>query len=77
MTDRHLTDDELAERIGKSKWFVQEQCRAKRWPHLRIGKSIRFTTDHADAIDALLEVKPKTTEPTEAPNRWGRKGRTA
>lgn len=76
MIERHLTDDELAERIGKSKWFVQEQCKAKHWPHLRIGKSYRFTAAHVDAIEALLEVKVDATAPAVA-NRWGRKGRSA
>jgi hypothetical protein len=77
MSDRLLTDDELADRIGKSRWFVQSQCKAGRWPHQRIGKSYRFTPAQVDAIDALLEVKvkPATTEAPE--NSWGRKGRTA
>lgn len=78
MTERHITDDELAERVGKSKWFVQEQCKAERWPHLRVGKSYRFTTAHVDYIDALLEVGVKDAAPVAEPeNPWGRKGRTA
>jgi hypothetical protein len=78
MTDRLLTDDELADRIGKSTWFVQAQCKAKKWPHQRIGKSYRVTAEQVAAIDALLEVKAKTTTTTEAtPNPFGRKGRSA
>ena len=50
----HLTDRDLADRYGKSLWFVQSQCRAKTWPHLRVGKAIRFTEAHVEAIDALL-----------------------
>ena len=74
---RLLTDEQLAERIGKSKWFVQDHCKAGRWPHQRVGKSYRFTTAQVDFIDALLEVKVKPA-PVEAPaNAWGRKGRTA
>jgi len=76
----HLTDRDLADRYGKSLWFVQSQCRTKAWPHLRVGKAIRFTEAHVEAIDALLEV-PVSTEPaptTPQPsdeNPWGRKGR--
>lgn len=75
-----LTDRDIADRYGKSLWYVQTQCRAKTWPHLRVGKSLRFTPAHVDFIDALLEV-PVATEPapaTPAPsgeNPWGRKGR--
>ena len=76
----HLTDRDLADRYGKSLWFVQSQCRTKAWPHLRVGKAIRFTEAHVEAIDALLEV-PATTEPApvtpqpDAHNPWDRKGR--
>lgn len=80
MTDDLLTDRDVASRYGKSLYFVQEQCRLKAWPHLKVGKSIRFRQAHVDFIDALLEV-PAATDPapaTPAPskeNPWGRKGR--
>lgn len=75
MTGRHLTDNEIAERVGKSKWFVQEQCKRNGWPHLRVGKSYRFTAEHVAAIDALLERKTQPAAP--AANPWGRKARGA
>lgn len=80
MTDHLLTDRDLADRYGKSLYFVQQRSREQAWPHLRVGKSIRFTQAHVDAIDALLEV-PVTTAPAptipqpSADNPWGRKGR--
>lgn len=79
MTDRLLTDDELADRIGKSTWFVQAQCKAKKWPHQRIGKSYRFTAEQVAAIDALLEVKAASAANAAqiVPNPFGRKGRTS
>jgi len=80
MTDTLTTDRELAARYGKSLYFVQEQCRVKAWPHLKVGKSIRFRQAHVDFIDALLEVPatadavPATPAPSDE-NPWGRKGR--
>lgn len=80
MTTPLLTDADLATRYAKSRYFVQEQCRAKRWPHLRVGQSLRFTEAHVAAIDALLEVESAEADPLPAAgkgNRWGRKGRAS
>ena len=77
MIERHLTDTEVAERYGKSRWFVQERCRRGDWPHLRVGKSVRFTAEHVAAIDRQLEVgNAAPADPTPA-EKWGRRGRTA
>ena len=79
VTDRYLTDEDMAERIGKSKWFVQERCRGENpaWPHQRVGKSIRFTPEQVAAIDRHLEVgNAAPVEPTAA-EQWGRRGRSA
>lgn len=79
MNERTLTDDEMAERYGKGRWFVQTECRAGRWPHLRVGRSFRFTEEQVASIDALLEVKPKAKPVADAPvvsvKAWGVKGR--
>lgn len=80
MTAPLLTDTDIAERYGKSRAFVQAQCRTKTWPHLRVGKSFRFTEDHVAAIDAQLEVATATPDPMPQPgasNAWGRKGRSS
>ena len=73
LTEPLLTDADMAERYGKSRGWVQEKCR-KGWPHLRAGKSIRFTAEDVAAIDQLLRPK-STTAP--AANPWGKRGRTA
>jgi len=81
MTTALVTDRELAARYGKSLYFIQEQCRTKRWPHLRVGQSIRFTEAHVEAIDNQLAVDVATTTDAlpaaTSENPWGRKGRTA
>lgn len=73
-----LTDADMATRYGKSRWFIQERCRGDEpdWPHLRVGKSIRFLPEHVEAIDALLT---HGGQPGDKPagNPWGRRGRTA
>lgn len=70
-----LTDAELAEELGKGRGFVQARCRGDKpeWPHLRVGKSIRFTPEHVAWITAHLTVGPKITPA----NPWGHKGRSA
>lgn len=73
MSDQWLTDAQLARRIGKSQSFVQRRVRDRQWPHLRVGKSIRFTEEHVSQIRALLEVAP--LKPAEASASWGRRTR--
>jgi hypothetical protein len=79
MTDHYITDEDMAERIGKSKWFVQERCRGKNpaWPHQRVGKSIRFTPEQVATIDGLLAVGSKAALAPTAAELLGRRGRTA
>ena len=75
MTDPLMTDADMATRLGKSRWFVQERCRGEQaWPHLRVGQSIRFLPEHVEAIDALLATGPTVKRPE---NPWGHRGRSA
>ena len=54
------TTHQLADQLGKGPAFVAAQCKTGQWPHLRVGKSIRFTDAHVERIMALLEVQPVT-----------------
>ena len=76
MTEPLLTDTEMALRYGKSRGWVQDRCR-KGWPHLRAGKSSRFTPEHVAAIDALLEVGKPAPVVATAAEKFGRRGRSA
>lgn len=48
--------EDLVERIGKSVDYWDEQCAARKIPHLRIGRDIYFTEDHIAEIIAMHEV---------------------
>ena len=72
-----LTDRQLAAKLGKGFEFVQARCRGEEpdWPHMRVGKSIRFTPDHVDWIIQHVTVGPQPT--ARAANPWGHTGRSA
>lgn len=67
----YLTDADVAQRFNKSREFVQRQCKAG-WPHMRVGKSYRFTEAHIRAIEALCEAAPAPATPAKAFDRVGR-----
>lgn len=69
----YTTPAEFAEQLGKSEAWVMARCRSKKWPHLGVGKSVRFTPDHIAMIERLLTVEP--SEQVKADDSWGRKGR--
>lgn len=52
-----LTPADLASRLGKSPDYWLREARAKRVPHRRIGRDIRFTEDDVDAILSASFVK--------------------
>lgn len=63
-----LRPEDIAEHLGSTREEVIRQCRAGRYPHVRVGKHYRFTEADRDAITDLLAVKPK--EPNNA-STWG------
>lgn len=68
----HLPE-ELAARYGVSRDYVMRKARLHSWPHLRMGRMVRFTDSHIAAIDAMHEV---AVDPQIAIDRsWGRKTR--
>lgn len=53
-----LSPEEVAQRLGTSAWWVREQARRGRIPHLRLGKQrIRLLPEHVDALVALFTVR--------------------
>lgn len=44
--------------LGRSGWWVREQCRRGLFPHIRAAGAIRFTDAHVAEIIRLLEQRP-------------------
>ena len=63
---------DVAARYGHSKDYVLRLAREGRWPHLRVGRSVRFTDAHLAQIDVMHEVKASAAT---AAASWGRKTR--
>lgn len=64
-----VTPEEIAEMLGASPYWVREQARRGRVPHLRFGRGrIRFLPEHVDALVRLVTVEGHTAdeEPPEA-----------
>ena len=70
MTDDLFTPEQLAARYGKSRRWVLEQARTS-WPHLEVGRTVRFTKEQVAAIDRMQTVTPKKTAEKHAAD-WGR-----
>lgn len=61
-----LSPEDVARILGTSAWWVREQARRGRIPHLRLGKGrIRLLPEHVDALVELftVECRPTTGEP--------------
>lgn len=71
MSEPYITDAGLAQRLGKSRGWVHARCRDG-WPHMRAGKSYRFTAGHVAAIEALLTVDHHAPAAPADVNPWGR-----
>ena len=53
-----LSPDDVAKALGTSAWWVREQARRGRIPHLRLGRGrIRLLPEHVDALVALITVE--------------------
>lgn len=64
------TAEEVAESLCVTKFFVYSQCRAKRWPHLRVGnKLIRFTDEQVEQIREIITVDARPPEDESARER--------
>lgn len=52
---RPLTPRELADHLGLATRTVQKKARDRDWPHMRIGRSIRFSERQVRDIEAMIE----------------------
>jgi len=54
-----MSPEEVAQRLGIAAWWVREQIRRGRVPHLRFGRRrIALLPAHVDAIIELVTVEP-------------------
>lgn len=63
---------DIAQALDVSQDFVRRRCASRTWPHLRIGRAIRFTAEHYADIVKRTEV---STAPASAAQSWGRRTR--
>jgi len=59
MTTQYVTvsPEDVARTLGTSPWWVREQARRGRIPHLRLGRGkIRLLPEHVDALVALFTI---------------------
>lgn len=61
MTD-FITEADLAKRLETDVAHVAEWRRRYGWPHLKIGREVRFTEADVTAIEALHHVTTKRSE---------------
>ncbi len=69
----YLTATDVATHLGKSARWVQNEARAGRLPHYRVGVSYRFTLDQ---VSAWLETTAVTPAPP-TDTGWGRRSKGA
>lgn len=67
------TPEEVAKQLGRSGWWVREQCRRERFPHTRAGGAIRFTHQQFEEILQILECRPGAAPQTARPSGGGRR----
>lgn len=68
-----MSAEDVALILGKSVAWVSKQATKGQFPHLKVGRDLRFTEDHITAY--LAAISP--AKPVEASNDWGRKKRGA
>lgn len=62
MNEELLTADDLATKLRISANQVKRLTKAESWPHVRFsGKTIRYRSEHVDAIVALYDKQETPT----------------
>lgn len=73
MTAALLTPDAMAERLGVPVSTVMEWNRAKKWPHVRVGRRYRWTEEqYAEIVRGQIVVPKKGAEVSALPGQTAR-----
>lgn len=68
-----LTEAQLADALGATRDQVGVWRRQYGWPHVKLGREVRFTAAQVDEIVALHTVRPaNTTQPVGLPGQTPR-----
>jgi excisionase family DNA binding protein len=69
-----LTAEQAAELLNVSKWWVRQEARANRIPHVRLGRNVRFD---AEALEDWWRARLRGPVPSAyaqgEPNKVGRR----
>ncbi|WP_346007417.1 hypothetical protein [Janibacter terrae] len=74
MSDDLRTPEQLAARYGKTRRWVLDKARTS-WPHIEVGRTVRFTAEQVAAIDQMQTVTPEPS--VKHAEAWGRRTRQA
>lgn len=58
----YLTDADLAERLGEEESKVAAWRQRYGWPHMKLGRQVRYTEADVRAIEALHHVEAATVK---------------
>lgn len=70
-----LTPAEVAERLGKSADYWLRKASRKEVPHVRLGRSVRFTEEDVAEIVARAHVRPADPLTSQTPGSRSRSSR--
>lgn len=63
--DTTLSSADVANLVDKSADWVERRVNAGEFEHLRVGRSMRFTTDQAETFIQSFTVRPGSTPGTD------------
>lgn len=72
-----LVPQDLAARYGVSRRYVLDRVREHEWPHIKVGRQVRFDVDQVRAIDRMRSVEPEVPAEQEQAESWGRRTRAS
>lgn len=58
----NLTPDQVADRLGVTRYWLMERVRRRQVPHFRLGQRVRFSEADVAAILATHRVEPKAQD---------------
>lgn len=57
--NRYTTEADLAGLLGATEKRVAEWRRTHGWPHLKVGRTVRYLPEHIEAIERMQTTRAK------------------